>query len=186
MIRLGYRAPAQRLLLVIGFAVVLTMGAVSLFLVRQSLMATSGVDHSLTVLNTVANLRADLRRAESGQRGYLLTGEAAYLDDYNAALGRVQPELEDLYKLTDDNPLQKDAIDRLRPNAQLGTCAAAAATGEIVLTPDFCADSKWAELRHLPLALGFVGAWSHPIKASDGRVLGTFGTYFRERREPTR
>jgi GAF domain-containing protein len=78
-----------------------------------------------------------------------------------------------------------DAIDRLRPNPQLGTCAAAAATGEIVLTPDFCADSKWAELRHLPLALGFVGAWSHPIKAADGRVLGTFGTYYRERREPT-
>ena len=54
----------------------------------------------------------------------------------------------------------------------------------MVVTPDFCADSKWAELRHLPMALGFVGAWSHPIKAADGRVIGTFGTYFRERREP--
>jgi GAF domain-containing protein len=79
-----------------------------------------------------------------------------------------------------------DQIDRLKPDANLGTCAAAAATGQIVLTPSFLDDRRWAELRHLPLALGFLGAWSMPIKAADDRVLGTFGTYFREHREPTR
>lgn len=78
-----------------------------------------------------------------------------------------------------------DAIDRLKPNPKLGTCAAAAATGEIVETPSFYDDEKWAELRHLPLALGFVGAWSFPIKSARGEVLGTFGTYFREQRRPT-
>jgi len=78
-----------------------------------------------------------------------------------------------------------DAIDRLRPDANVGTCAAAAATGFAIETPDFRADDKWAELRHLPLAIGYVGAWSMPIKAPDGEVLGTFGTYFREHRTPT-
>jgi hypothetical protein len=79
-----------------------------------------------------------------------------------------------------------DAIDRLRPDPRVGTCAAAAATGTIVVTRSFLADEKWAELRHLPLALGFTGAWSQPIKSvTDGRVLGTFGTYFRDEREPT-
>jgi hypothetical protein len=77
------------------------------------------------------------------------------------------------------------AIDRLKPDPKVGTCAAAAATGISVMTPDFCADDKWAELRHLPLALGFVGAWSMPIKSPEGKVLGTFGTYFRDRRSPT-
>jgi GAF domain-containing protein len=77
------------------------------------------------------------------------------------------------------------AIDRLKPNAVVGTCVAAAATGEIVITPDFSADSNWAGLRHLPQALGFLGAWSMPIKASNGRIVGTFGTYFREHRRPT-
>lgn len=76
-------------------------------------------------------------------------------------------------------------IDRLRPDAKVGTCAAAAATGEIVYTPDFQEDDKWSELRHLPMAIGFRGAWSMPIKANDGRVLGTFGTYFRKSRHPT-
>lgn len=78
-----------------------------------------------------------------------------------------------------------DAIDRLKPDAELGTCAAAAATGEVVDTPSFYDDSRWAELRHLPLALGFLGAWSMPIKDAEGRVLGTFGSYFREHRLPT-
>lgn len=78
-----------------------------------------------------------------------------------------------------------DAIDRLKPDANVGTCAAAAATGEPVLTPDFLADDKWAELRHLPRSLGYVGAWSQPICSADGRVLGTFGTYFRVQHVPT-
>ncbi len=78
-----------------------------------------------------------------------------------------------------------DAIDRLKPDARIGTCAAAAATGLVVVTPDFFADEKWAELRHLPVALGFVGAWSMPIKSTEGKVLGTFGTYYRNRRLPT-
>ena len=55
----------------------------------------------------------------------------------------------------------------------------------VVITPDFQADDKWAELRHLPLALGFTGAWSMPIFGAAGEVLGTFGTYFRARREPS-
>lgn len=77
------------------------------------------------------------------------------------------------------------AIDRLRPDPCVGTCAAAVATGSVVVTSDFREDNKWAELRHLPLSLGFCGAWSAPIKAPNGDVLGTLGTYFRERRSPT-
>jgi GAF domain-containing protein len=77
------------------------------------------------------------------------------------------------------------AIDRLKPNPHLGTCAAAAATGCMVITPSFLADEKWAELRHLPMSLGYQSAWSMPIKSPDGRILGTFGTYYRDCREPS-
>jgi GAF domain-containing protein len=77
------------------------------------------------------------------------------------------------------------AIDGLKPNAKVGTCAAAAATGCMVVTEDFYDDNKWAELRHLPLALGFKGAWSMPIINDEGKVVGTFGTYFNKKRKPT-
>ena len=77
------------------------------------------------------------------------------------------------------------AIDGIKPDPGLGTCASAAATGEMVITPSFYADNKWAELRHLPTALGFVGAWSMPIKSEENKILGTFGTYYREQRNPS-
>lgn len=77
-----------------------------------------------------------------------------------------------------------DAIDGIRADPEVGTCAAAAARGAVVITPDIAADPGWRGLEHLPLGLGFRAAWSMPIFARDGRVLGTFGTYFRERRKP--
>jgi GAF domain-containing protein len=99
------------------------------------------------------------------------------LDDQGLLRNGASPSLPDDYL---------DAIDGLKPDAGVGTCAAAAATGSIVVTPSFLSDEKWAELRHLPLALGFVAAWSMPIKsARDGKVLGTFGTYYRDLRQPT-
>lgn len=82
-------------------------------------------------------------------------------------------------------PEYLNAIDGLKPDPNVGTCAAAAATGNMVITPSFFADNKWSELRHLPTALGFVGAWSMPIKTKENTVLGTFGTYFRRQREPS-
>lgn len=77
------------------------------------------------------------------------------------------------------------AIDGLKARATLGTCGVAAALGTIVITKDIESDPNWRTIKHLPLALGLKAAWSLPIKARNGRVLGTFGTYFCECRGPT-
>src|ERR1044072_8981469 len=77
-----------------------------------------------------------------------------------------------------------NAIDGIKADPEVGTCSAAAALGEVVVTPDIANDRGWRDFKHLPLGLGFPAAWSMPIVARDGRVLGTFGTYFRERRGP--
>jgi PAS domain S-box-containing protein len=78
------------------------------------------------------------------------------------------------------------AIEGIEADAGVGTCCAAAATARTIISPDIAADPKWRDLKHLPLALGLPAAWSMPIVAADGRVLGTFGTYFREKRGPTK
>jgi len=78
------------------------------------------------------------------------------------------------------------AIEGIKADETVGTCSAAAATGKTIITPDIAIDAKWQDLKQLPLGLGFQAAWSLPIMAADERVLGTFGTYFREKREPTR
>lgn len=76
------------------------------------------------------------------------------------------------------------AVDGISASVTIGTCAKAAALGEIVVTPDIGNDVGWFGLSHLPLELGLVAAWSHPIKDGNGRVLGTLGTYFTECRVP--
>lgn len=78
------------------------------------------------------------------------------------------------------------AIEGIKADESVGTCSAAAATSKTIISPDIAADPKWQDLKHLPLGLGLRAAWSMPIVAADKRVLGTFGTYFREKRGPTK
>ena len=98
------------------------------------------------------------------------------LDEHGRLRNGASPSLPEYY-------LQK--IEGLKAEPHVGTCSAAAALGKVVVTPDIAADRKWKGLAQLPLGLGLQAAWTMPINARDGRVLGTFGTYFRERREPT-
>ncbi len=77
------------------------------------------------------------------------------------------------------------AIDGIQIGPEIGTCCAAAALGRMIVTPDIEQSPGWAELKQLPLALGLRAAWSMPILSSNRTVLGTFGTYFRDCREPT-
>jgi signal transduction histidine kinase len=98
------------------------------------------------------------------------------LDDERRLRNGAAPSLPDDYLA---------AIDGIPADPAVGTCAAAAALGQPVVTCDFASAASWTGLAHLPLALGLRGAWSMPIMAHDGTVLGTFGTYFRECREPT-
>jgi PAS domain S-box-containing protein len=76
------------------------------------------------------------------------------------------------------------AIDGVAISAFVGTCSAAAARRHVITTPDIANDPAWHRFKHLPLGLGLKAAWSMPILSAAGSVLGTFGTYFAEEREP--
>ena len=71
------------------------------------------VTHSFEVMLTLYSLRGALEDAERGQRGYLLTGSAAYLQPYDAAVGRVPQLLRRLRNLTVGDPEQHAALPRL-------------------------------------------------------------------------
>ena len=53
--------------------------------------------------------------AESDQRGYVLTGQKAYLLSYNTNLVHIRNDLNDLGRLALDNPQQQQALQELRP-----------------------------------------------------------------------
>ena len=56
--------------------------------------------HGFIVLSKADGLLSALKDAETGQRGYLLTGDTAYLQPYLAVRGRVTGDLDTLRKLT--------------------------------------------------------------------------------------
>lgn len=67
---------------------------------------------------------------------------------------------------------------------QSGSCGAAAFLGKPVAVGDIAQDPRWESLRDAALAAGLAASWSTPVRAADGRVLGTFGLCFTESRLP--
>jgi CHASE3 domain sensor protein len=70
-----------------------------------------------SILRDMAELNVDVRAAETGQRGYILTGERRYLAPYEAATGRVWAEFSSLEGAVRD-PAQIARLHRLRPLIQ--------------------------------------------------------------------
>ncbi|HLG98551.1 MAG TPA: PAS domain S-box protein [Bryobacteraceae bacterium] len=67
------------------------------------------------ILSLNGSILDDLRDAETGQRGFLLTGRAEYLEPYRAALDRLPNETRELGVLTGNDPDQHRRFARLQP-----------------------------------------------------------------------
>jgi GAF domain-containing protein len=67
----------------------------------------------------------------------------------------------------------------------MGTCSAAAARKEQVITEDINTDLHWAGYLDLAARHGLRAGWATPILSSAGQVLGTFSLYWPEPRSPT-
>ena len=78
-----------------------------------------------------------------------------------------------------------EAIDGVPVGPVSGSCGTAAYRGEAVEVTDIENDPLWADYKALVLPLGLNACWSSPIKARDGRVIGTFAFYYREKRGPS-
>jgi len=72
------------------------------------------VFHTQEVIEQILNLSFNLTTAESRQRGYLITGDKLYLDNYHQSLQQVEQHLQDLKALTIDNPAQQSRLQRLQ------------------------------------------------------------------------
>jgi signal transduction histidine kinase len=77
------------------------------------------------------------------------------------------------------------AIDGREIGPDQGSCGTAAALRRPVIVTDIEADPLWKSFREVALPLGLRACWSAPILSREGRVLGTFALYYRERRAPT-
>jgi methyl-accepting chemotaxis protein len=73
------------------------------------------VTHTHLVRTGLADLVSYLKDAETGQRGFVITGDETYLEPYRAAQAQIDPTFDAIRKLTSDNPEQQHSLDELRP-----------------------------------------------------------------------
>jgi signal transduction histidine kinase/CheY-like chemotaxis protein/CHASE3 domain sensor protein len=102
-------------LLGFGLAVVsVIVMAVFTYRSLQTNAATrESVTHTISVIEEMQGVLSAIKDAETGQRGFLLTGEEDYLQPYNDAMGALPGELAEARRLVSDNPQQLKRLDAL-------------------------------------------------------------------------
>ena len=82
--------PTRTLLgFVAAIAALVLILVLSLRSLSQQAATREGVIHAFRVLTAEQRLFSEIQDAETGQRGYLLTGEERYLEPYRRASGAV-------------------------------------------------------------------------------------------------
>lgn len=72
------------------------------------------VSHSNKVITSLDEIISTLKDAETGQRGYLLTGDEVFLEPYRGAKLQAVSLLDNVQHQTADNPVQQESISKLR------------------------------------------------------------------------
>ena len=104
--------------LLIGFLILAGMiGAVLSFVASEQDNAQA-IRHSMEVERELVAMLAILTDAETGQRGYLLTGDAAYLEPYRSAVGRFEMQFDMLRSMLAASPVQARALEDFRQSAR--------------------------------------------------------------------
>ncbi len=112
---IGSRATRQRrfLPLFVPILVVAALAALvgsSLLSVQAQKRSQGQLMHSIAMEDDLLRLLSLMQDAETGQRGYLLTGSDIYLEPYHAGLGKIDGAIAKLNGLTTDFPgADKDA-----------------------------------------------------------------------------
>ncbi len=86
------------------------------------------------------------------------------------------PSLPDFYN---------EALDNLAIGPAVGSCGAAAWSGQRVIVEDIQSHPNWTDYRELAKQAGLLSCWSQPICDKEGHVLGTFAIYHRSPAVPS-
>ncbi len=73
------------------------------------------VVHTYQVMAQLDGILQGMTDAETGERGYILTGDDSYLAPYQRGLGEVRESSNAVRKLTADNPNQQSSLNAVEP-----------------------------------------------------------------------
>ncbi|WP_404827139.1 CHASE3 domain-containing protein [Dendronalium phyllosphericum] len=99
----------------ISLGLLTTIGLISYQSTKELIETSYWEKHTYEVLSQLKELNIELKNAETGQRGYIITGEQRYLEPYNVAIKVLDRKVKELQKLTADNSNQQFRLERLQP-----------------------------------------------------------------------
>jgi PAS domain S-box-containing protein len=79
----------------------------------ESRNSARGVAHTYEVLGSLYLLISSLQEAETGQRGYIISGKEEYLGPYYHSATRIAGQMGQLRSLTADDPAQRERVKTL-------------------------------------------------------------------------
>jgi len=106
----------NRLLAIFGVSILLIIAfTIVTFNSINSLVENENrVTHTQRVLHNIEEVESQIKDAETGQRGFLLTGNRDFLDSFWGAYDRTKNNLDELDRLTKDNVSQQMKFDSLK------------------------------------------------------------------------
>jgi methyl-accepting chemotaxis protein len=99
----------------LSFVLLIAIGTVAYTSINKLTRTSQWVTHTHEVLEHIAGVLSLLKDAETGQRGYVITGDDAFLEPYRTGSGGVLNVVTELRKLTADNPAEQKRIDSIEP-----------------------------------------------------------------------
>ncbi|HVR61898.1 MAG TPA: CHASE3 domain-containing protein, partial [Polyangia bacterium] len=83
--------------------------------IHRLIETNAEVTHTQRVRRELSDLLSMLKDAETGQRGYVITGADSFLEPYHAAVEHIDASFEGIRQLVADDPEQQRRLDALRP-----------------------------------------------------------------------
>ncbi|MEH1932603.1 MAG: response regulator [Nostoc sp.] len=99
----------------LSLATLTTIGLISYQSTNDLIETSRQENHTYQVLSELEDLNLQVTNAETGQRGYIVTGKQSYLEPYKAATQILAQKVKELQRLTADNPKQQQRLDVLQP-----------------------------------------------------------------------
>ena len=99
----------------LSFVLLVGVGVVAYQSITALAKTSYAVTHTHVVLEHLTSVLGLLKDAETGQRGFVITGDEAYLEPYRGAVDALPGTLGDLRDLLSDSASQEKRLDELEP-----------------------------------------------------------------------
>lgn len=105
-----------KILLMFGLLMLMAFSNFGVLLIEEEHAAEqqTWVLHTHQVIEETGNFLGHIRDTETGQRGFLLTDEQAYLEPYNIGISLAYEHFDLLKMMTRDNPLQQIRLETIQ------------------------------------------------------------------------